>query len=256
MSTDSWVHPIATGCLGCLSPWGRLSDQSDCSHTMNLSVCWCRCVHMLPHTHVDRDERPAPTAFRNPDKNNITLGNLVVREWDSCRAPTASWEGLGFQLQLRNLPKSCDTAIAGCLHCSPRLFMVRKKVGQITFITAPNIYHLAYAPRSEKLILQVCFFPRQQAKCRAYWYNSQKQSFVRSWEKVWSQVPGFSAECLWSQPTMYCRNTQPCAKTSAHTISLQTWGPSCQVRDIQRLEVMCWIFLFLQKERTWVSLSC
>lgn len=92
---------------------GGISDHFGCSHLMNLNLCWCRCVPTHPHSHVDRDEHPAPaTASRNPDKNNVTLGNFSVREWGGCRAPTASWEVLGFQLQPRNLPRSCDTATA------------------------------------------------------------------------------------------------------------------------------------------------
>lgn len=199
---------------------GVISDHFGCSHLINLNMCWLQVGTHAPHTPTGSWWAP-PTAFRNPDKNNAALGNLGVHEWGGCRAPTAS---RAFQLQPRDLPRSCDTATAAH-SCS---WSAKKKNW------SNNIYccvHLAYAPHSEQLIYRlllepwalgiIVFFPRWQAKAVLCQVLGE------------SLKPGarFLSECLWSQPAVSCGKAHPWVKTSADMGSItsgkrypKAWG--------------------------------
>lgn len=70
----------------------------------------------------------------------------------------------------------------------------------------------------------------------------------------------FKARCQVSQQNVFGPN-QPWTHNhvSKHLFILSPCRHGLhhgRVRDIQRPEVMCWIFLLLQKGKTWASLSC
>lgn len=84
MSTDGWVHPTTIaiaggshGCLGSLSPWGgNICPVWLQSPNGFKGVRWRRRVPTHQYIHAARDEKPAPIALRNPDKNNVALGSF------------------------------------------------------------------------------------------------------------------------------------------------------------------------------------
>lgn len=125
---------------------GGISDQFDCSHTMNLNVCWCRRTPTHPHTPVDRDEHPAPTAFRNPDKNNVALENLCCVWVRWLQGSHCLLKGAGISASAKELAKKLWHS-----HC--RLSTLQPTVVRGQQKSWSNyIYqsvHLAYAPHSE-----------------------------------------------------------------------------------------------------------
>lgn len=152
-----------------------------------------KCVLMQACTHtpmwIVMSTQPQ-IAFRNPDKNNGPLGNLgcIWVRW--LQGSHCLLRGAGISASTKELAKKLWHSHCRLSTLQPAVVHGQQKAGQIIFI---RVFPWPVSHILNNLFYSF-FSPQMTDKCRTYWYNSQKQSFVRPWEKVWSQVPGFSAE--------------------------------------------------------------
>lgn len=173
MSTDCWVHPIIIvgvnrGCLGSLSPrGGNICPVWLQSPDGFKSVCWRRWAPTHPYIHTQHDEKAAPIALRNPDKNNVALGSLcgVWVRW--LQGSRCLLRGVGISDSIKELAKESWHSRCWLSMLQPTFIhgqQKKKKAGKITFIRLFT-WHV---PHNLNNLFYRVFLPRWQARGRAY----------------------------------------------------------------------------------------